>query len=557
MTGFGTKNLPTISQDKKPIAFYSRKLNPAQTRYTTTERELLSIVETLKEFRTMLLGYKIIVWTNHKNLTCTNFNTERVLRWRLVLEEYSPELRYIQGHHNVVPDALSRLPMVLPDTTLGNLADIQVLDTTKVSEELNLCAQFLQLSLAEEKLEQYPLSYAIVKHYQDADTNVQRLLKDNENYSLRTFLHSNKTYSLVVYNNKLIVVPLPLQKRAVKWYHEILCHPGQTRTEMTIGQHYYWKGMRTTIVDSVRKCGICQRTKHFPDKFGKLPVKSGELIPWHTLCIDLIGPYKLGQDEFAYKGGVKVKTFDAPILQCMTMIDPATGWFEIEEVSTKRADVIANVLETTWLTRYPLPTEIIADRGTEFMGECLLMVREEYGLPRKLITARNPQANAIIERCHQTLHNLVRTYQLHTKVKDEAYYDIVTGILNSVHRAINSTVHTTLQALPMQLVFGRDAFLPVSFQANWNYIANRKQCLIVQNNTRENNKRKLHVYHVGDQVLILVDPNRKHGGDIRTGPYTIANVYENGTIKLRKPKGEGFVLETWNIRNLRPYHKSD
>ena len=39
-----------ISQDGKPIAFYSRKLNPAQTRYTTTERELLSIVETLKKY---------------------------------------------------------------------------------------------------------------------------------------------------------------------------------------------------------------------------------------------------------------------------------------------------------------------------------------------------------------------------------------------------------------------------------------------------------------------------------------------------------------------------
>ena len=39
-----------ISQNNTPIAFYSRKLNPAQTRYTTTERELLSIVETLKEF---------------------------------------------------------------------------------------------------------------------------------------------------------------------------------------------------------------------------------------------------------------------------------------------------------------------------------------------------------------------------------------------------------------------------------------------------------------------------------------------------------------------------
>merc|ERR1712016_45423 len=56
-----------ISQNGKPIAFYSRKLNPAQTRYTTTERELLAIVETLKEFRNILLGQKIKVYTDHQN----------------------------------------------------------------------------------------------------------------------------------------------------------------------------------------------------------------------------------------------------------------------------------------------------------------------------------------------------------------------------------------------------------------------------------------------------------------------------------------------------------
>ncbi len=58
-----------ISQDGKPIAFYSRKLTPTQMRYTTTERELLSIVETFKDFRTILMGQQLIVHTDHENLT--------------------------------------------------------------------------------------------------------------------------------------------------------------------------------------------------------------------------------------------------------------------------------------------------------------------------------------------------------------------------------------------------------------------------------------------------------------------------------------------------------
>ena len=86
-----------ISQAGKPIAFYSRRLSDCQTRYTTTERELHAIVETLKEFRNILLGQKIVIHTDHKNLTDANFNTDRVIRWRLIIEEYDPDLRYIQG----------------------------------------------------------------------------------------------------------------------------------------------------------------------------------------------------------------------------------------------------------------------------------------------------------------------------------------------------------------------------------------------------------------------------------------------------------------------------
>ena len=96
-----------ISQNGKPIAFYSCKLNDAQTRYTTTECELLSIVETLKEDRNILLGQQIKIYTDHKNLTFKNFNTERVMHWQLFLEEFGPNLVYIQGIKNVVADALS------------------------------------------------------------------------------------------------------------------------------------------------------------------------------------------------------------------------------------------------------------------------------------------------------------------------------------------------------------------------------------------------------------------------------------------------------------------
>ncbi len=74
------------------------------------ERELLSIVEILKEFRTILLGQKIIVYTDHKNLIYNNLQTDRVLRWRLLLEEYGVDIRYIKGEKNTVADVLSRYP---------------------------------------------------------------------------------------------------------------------------------------------------------------------------------------------------------------------------------------------------------------------------------------------------------------------------------------------------------------------------------------------------------------------------------------------------------------
>jgi len=164
-----------ISQDNKPIAFYSRKLNPAQTRYTTTERELLSIVETLKEYRNILLGHEIEVFTDHQNLVHKTFNTERVMRWRLLIEEFGPKLTYIKGTHNVVADYLSSMSID--------------------PEELSMDAFALG---DDDPVPDFPLSFPNIEKEQQADQQLQQLLTDKPKlYKLSEFKHADKVVKLI------------------------------------------------------------------------------------------------------------------------------------------------------------------------------------------------------------------------------------------------------------------------------------------------------------------------------------------------------------------------
>ncbi len=88
-----------IAQDSRPIAFFSKKLSKMQKKYSATEIELLAIVETLKEFKGVLWGQDVKVYTDHKNLTrdLLGLTSDRVYCWWLLLEEYAPGVIYIKG----------------------------------------------------------------------------------------------------------------------------------------------------------------------------------------------------------------------------------------------------------------------------------------------------------------------------------------------------------------------------------------------------------------------------------------------------------------------------
>ena len=383
----------------------------------------------------------------------------------------------------------------------------------------------------------FPISFRILAQEQQKDKTLKKKVTDKiKGFSISSF-HGGEKNRLLILKDGKIVVPKSLQHRIVDWYHTMLCHPGETRTEESIRQHFTWKGLKTEVQRQCKACHICQVTKKVHKNYGKLPPKEPEVTPWEYLCVDMIGPYKV------------VRKAKKPLeLWCVTMIDPATSWFEIREVpGTKRADFVANIVEQAWLTRYPWPQKVTLDRGTEFMAEFSKMVQDDYGIKKKPITKRNPQANAIVERVHQTIGNMIRTFEVQDQ-EDLDESDPWSGILAAVSFAVRATFHTTTKATPMQLVFGRDAMLNIPFTANWKYIEDRKRKLIEYNNKRENSKRLNYTYESGDLVLIKQAQNHKFGKNPYKGPYRVVSARgANVTVD------EGNTTDIYNLRQVKPY----
>jgi transposase InsO family protein len=206
--------------------------------------------------------------------------------------------------------------------------------------------------------------------------------------------------------------------------------------------------------------------------------------PWNRVNVDLIGPWSVRTPE-----GNRT-------LRALTIINPATGWFEMKEIRAPDAATTTAAMDDIWFSRYPRPQIIGYDGGGKFKS-----VFEEtianYGLEKKSTTAYNPQANGIIERVHQVITDMLRTFELEEQDLDEK--DPWTPFLQAACFAIRSTYHTTLGATPAQLVFGRDMILPVKFKADWALIQERRQQQILHDNNRKNATRIPHEYKVGDK----------------------------------------------------------
>ena len=152
------------------------------------------------------------------------------------------------------------------------------------------------------------------------------------------------------------------------------------------------------------------------------------------VCVDLVGP-------FTIKTPLKTHS-----LLALTMIDPATGWFEIVQANSKTATSIQDLFHNTWLARYPRPQFIVFDNGGEFKREFKQMC-ENYGIKAKPTTSHNPQANAIIERVHKVVNDMLRSFDLENEnLEEDNPFDY---FLQSTAFKKHLSHHTTGNSLPI------------------------------------------------------------------------------------------------------------
>ena len=551
-----------ISQDKKPIAFFSRKLNSAQKNYTTTEKELLSIVECVKEFRNILFGYPIRVFSDHKNLVhaATLSQSQRVMRWRLILEEFGPDIQHIKGEDNVVADAISRLP------TLNQDDPYEQQDQSGISTDTQGLGKAETFVLEEE--EAFPLALSLVQRTQQTELSnrnnnnkLQKLLRDEKSGYKKKILDGVE----LIFHEDKIYVPQALRRRTMEWYHHFLNHPGGERLYKTLNKVCYWKGMYPQVIQHCKKCTICQHHKPRKIKYGKLPAKIVDpLIPWNTVHTDLIGPYSLTAKQYQPHGSIKEVTLQ---LTCMTMIDPCTGWFEIVEVPNyivesvkdikdkssdsqefidKSSARISRLFDQTWLSRYPRPSKVIFDNGSEFKKDFVPLLKD-WAIKPVCTTIKKPQANSPIERIHQVLRDMLLTKNLTEETFD--YLDPFGHILASVAWAVRASYNSATDATPAQLVFGRDIMFNLQTLVDWKHLSLKKQQSTDVATLRENKHRKDYDYQIGSQVYIIKDGIFRKLDSPKLGPYPVTDVFTNGTVRVQR----GPVNERINIRRLEPH----
>jgi len=179
---------------------------------------------------------------------------------------------------------------------------------------------------------------------------------------------------------------------------------------------------------------------------------------------------------------------------------------------------IADLVEQEWFRRYPRPHRVIFDQGVEFDNHVFHGLCVKWYIRPVPITAKNPRANAIVERMHRVLGDMLKVQSVKCHEKD----DLIKDLTSAAAYAMRAAVHRVTKCIPSQLVFAKDMILRTTVEASVELARQRREAAISRNNARENRSRIAYNYKKGHSVLILsrhLDPKLQ----LHRGPYKVLN----------------------------------
>jgi transposase InsO family protein len=406
----------------RPVAFWSRKMIPAELNYDVHDKELLAIVSAFQTWRAYLEGAKhtVTVRTDHHNLTyftTTKKLTRRQARYAETLAEYDFKIIHCKGTENAVADALSRRP----DYELGTKEAVPAILTT--DSEGNIVYNHQVLAATSELQNDEWLSR--IREATDTDESIQKILGNN----------TALTRDGLVYIHSLVYVPGKLQDEIIQTHHDepTQGHLGIEKTIEKITRNYYIPALHRKVKKYIQRCDSCQRNKpsrHAP--YGEMEKAEVPTRPWEWITMDFITklPISEGNDMI------------------MVVVDRLTKYaYMIPTTETIDARKMANLLLRHVFANHGTPDKITSDRDKLFTSKMWQSLADQLGIEHRLSTAYHPQTNGQTERVNQTLEQYLRHYV-------NFQQDDWTGLLPMAQFAYNNAMHSTTKETPFFANYG-------------------------------------------------------------------------------------------------------
>ena len=217
-------------------------------------------------------------------------------------------------------------------------------------------------------------------------------------------------------------------------------HLGINKTYQRILEHFYWPNLRKDVVEFCRSCHTCQVVGKPNQTLPKAPLQPIPAFeePFSRVIIDCVGPLP------------KTKSGNQYLL---TVMCASTRFPEAIPLRNISAKTIVKAL-IKFFTFVGLPKSIQSDQGSNFMSGLFQQVMDELGIKQYRSSAYHPESQGALERFHQTLKNMIRSYCFDTNRDwDEGVHLLLFAVRESVQESLGFS--------PFELVFGHSVRGPL------------------------------------------------------------------------------------------------